>query len=132
MPTNFDLTDVASYSQLTASTQTNGSPTSSEIDVGSAQAQMLVLEVESYTDGTHQFQLEGSDTSGSNFSQVASNLKSGDAVPTVSGTGDTGTYHLGYIGNERFLRLNTTSGSGTTGATYSVHGVTVPDREPAN
>jgi len=131
MPTNFDLTDRAKYSQLQASTQTNGSPTSSELDVGDDQAQMVVLEVESYTDGTHKFQLEASDSSGSGFSQVASNLKAGDAVPTVSGTGDTGTYRLGYLGNEKFLRLNTTSGSGTTGATYSIHGVTEVDRQPA-
>lgn len=131
MPTNFDLTDRVNFSEALQRSQRTGSPTSTSVDVGSSEAQMLVLEVSSYTDGTHKFQFEESDQSGSGFSQVASNLKSGDSVPTVSGTGDTGTYRLGYLGNSRYLRLNTTSGGGTTGATYAVYAVDQADRKPA-
>lgn len=131
MPTEFALDERIEFDEELEKAQRTGSPTSSNLDCGDAEAQMLVLEVSSYTDGTHDFQFEASDSSGSGFAQVASTLQSGDSVPTVSGTGDTGTYKLGYIGNERYLRLNTTSGGGTTGATYAVYGLKNAERLPA-
>lgn len=130
MPTNFDLTERADFNELLSRTSRSASATSSSVEIGTAEAQMLVLEVSNYTGGTHAFQFEESDSSGSGFSQVADNLKSGDSAPSVTGTGDEGTYKLGYIGNSKYLRANVTNHTGTS-AEYAVYSVSVPDQKPA-
>jgi hypothetical protein len=82
----------------------------------------------SITDGTYTFVMQES-TDGSTWSTVASDFvlyngrkaSPSDDLPTlVNATDDDTWFRFGYVGKERYVRLNIVSASTTTGATMII------------
>jgi len=127
MPT--DLEQTTRHAVLLTNSQ-RSSDQNESFDTRGFDGQMLVIDVTSYTDGTTTFALQTSDDDTSPSAPNAT-LVSGDDAPTVDGGGKTGTYYVSYIGNERYVHVDTSTSGTTSGCTYAVYGVkSDPDKLP--
>jgi hypothetical protein len=117
-----DLTESVRHKTiLEKATRTADQTDAPVLDTHDFEGQALVVHVDSHTDGTHDFELEVSDD-GTTFRSP--DPVQADDLPTVDGSDDTGDYYAAYLGSARYVRpVVTVSGSPSTGATYSVHGV---------
>jgi len=127
MPT--DLSQRITHETLLGKATRSADQQSPRLDTVDFSGQMVVLEVDSHTDGTHDFALEVSDDGSSWRTPDSGQATDG---PVVDGSSDTGTYYLSYLGTARYVRLAVTvSGSPSTGATYAAHGIAgAPDTAP--
>lgn len=77
----------------------------------------VLIDVGTWTDGTHTFTIEESDDN-SAWSTVTTDIW-GDTPAVVSdATTDDTKFRIGYKGNNRFLRVVTTVAGATSGAVY--------------
>lgn len=97
-------------------------------------AAAILLDVQSWTDGTHDFTIQHADDDGAGnpatWEDVPADQLSG-ALPTVDAAGDVGQHYVEYLGTRPFVRVNTTASGTTTGSNYGVavlHGA--PDTTP--
>lgn len=93
--------------------------TGSSSDVSEYHGASILLNVESYTDGTHDFTIQESDDD-SNWSDVATSDLEG-SLPSVTESADEGEHRVGYTGNAQYLRVTTSVSGTTTGAEYGVY-----------
>lgn len=122
---------------------TNGS----EVDLVGFEAALFVVTVSAYTDGTHVLDFGEAPDDGTGSSGTFSTISDDDLLfdasldqvdadgqITIDASGDTGVYHVGYIGQERFIRGVISSQSNvTSGATYGINIVKgIPRRAPTN
>lgn len=78
---------------------------------------IVVLNVGVWTDGTFTFALQESDDD-TTFTAVSASQIQG-ALPVVSdATTNNTSFHIGYLGNKRYLRLAVTAAGTTTGAIF--------------
>lgn len=96
------------------------SATGTGVDCANYGAVMVEITAGAWTDGSHVFEVQESDSSGSGYTAVADAYLQG-AEPTVSSGGTASqVYKVGYLGIKRYVRVITTvSGSPATGAVYS-------------
>lgn len=129
------MLDVKEQIDLDVSLAQSGSRTSdatgSSSDISEFHAASVLINVDDWTDGTHEFQVEESDDD-SSWSAVADDDLDGDE-PSVSEAGDEGKHRIGYTGNKRYLRVTTSVSGTTTGADYGVYILKGdPSQFPAN
>lgn len=120
MGCSYDLHTVvkeAESLELTA-INTNTTTAGAEIDTAGFESLELTVSVIAYYTGTYAFSLEDSDTSGSGYVAVDSNL----TLLKDASLGAAGLTRLGYIGHKRYVRLSIVSTSvDTTGARLYGH-----------
>lgn len=112
--------EVASSSYSITPSAKTASATGSGVDVTAGDAIVAFMKG-SYTDGTHSFTISGSDDGGSSWTAVSTGEKLSGTVPTISGTGDTGSTDYVMVenrGNYDQLRVSTSVSNATTGAVY--------------
>lgn len=97
-------------------------------------AAAILLDVQSWTDGTHDFTIQHAEDDGTDtpdtWEDVPADQLSG-SLPTVDASDDEGQHYVEYLGDRPFLRVNTTASGTTTGSNYGVlvlHGA--PDTTP--
>jgi len=93
--------------------------TGSSSDISEFHAASILINVNAYTDGSHEFVVEESDDD-STWSAVADSDLDG-SEPTVDAAGDVGKHRIGYTGTQRYLRVTTTVSGTTTGADYGAY-----------
>lgn len=96
--------------EVASDTTVNGSEADLGADDGYERA-VILCAVGSRTDGTFTFEVQESDTSGSGFTAVAD----ADLQGTEPGATGDGVTKLGYIGDNRYIRVSMTSTSTTNG-----------------
>lgn len=134
---------VDSLGHSTRTATANGS----EVDLVGFEAALVLFNLSAYTDGTHTFDIEEAPDDGTGSSGTFSTVSDDDLLfdtgtaqinnngqLVFDAAGDTGLYLMGYIGQERFIRVVTSSVTGTTsGATYGAPVIKgVPRRGPVN
>jgi hypothetical protein len=88
------------------------------VDLAGYDSVMVEINAGAWTDGSHVFEVQESDSSGSGYTAVADDYLSG-TEPTVSSGGTASQiYKIGYKGIKRYLRVITTVTGTTTGAVY--------------
>jgi len=91
-----------------------------EIDTAGFESCEFVLSIMAWVSGTYAFSLEDSDTSGSGYDAVDSDLI---FLKDVS-LGASGTTRIGYVGHKRYVKLSiVTTDVVTTGAMLYGHAV---------
>lgn len=136
-----DFVSSLGHSQRTATA--NGS----EVDLVGFESAQVLIDVSAYTDGTHTFDIQEAPDDGTGSSGTFNDVSDSDLLfdtdtaqinnngqLVIDASGDTGQYQFGYIGQERFLRVVTSSVTGTTtGATYGANVLKGhPRRAPTN
>lgn len=112
---------------LAADTTVDGSA----VDLKGFNAATVAIDVGTWTDGTHTFEVQHANDDGTGspgtFAAVPDADLEGDEPVVDSATTDGQTYKLGYTGLRRHLRVSVTSTGTTTGladvAAYAVKGV---------
>jgi len=105
--------------ELTA-IEANETTLGTEIDTAGFESCEFIVSVMAYYDGTYAFSLEDSDTSGSGYAAVDSEL----VFLKDASLGAAGITRLGYVGHKRYVKLSIVStGISTQGAT--LYGVAV-------
>lgn len=88
------------------------------VDLANFDAAVVVIDVGTWTDGTHTFEVQDSPDDTTYTAVAAANLDG--AEPVVDGaTDDEQIYEIGYHGTEKFIRVSVTVASATTGAVYA-------------
>ncbi|MET9396287.1 hypothetical protein [Kitasatospora sp. NPDC002965] len=89
------------------------------VDLANYDAAAVLINAGTWTDGSHTFEIQESDASGSGYTAVPDAYLSG-AEPVVSSAPTASQiYKIGYLGIKRYLRIITTVTGTTTGAVYS-------------
>lgn len=87
------------------------------------QSAAVCVDVQSYTDGTHDFTVQHAEDDGTDspdtWEDVPSDELSG-SLPTVDASGDVGQHYVEYLGLRPFVRVTTTTSGITNGADYGV------------
>ena len=111
--------------------------TGAAIDLAPFNAATIYILAGTWTDGTHTWSIQESDSSGSGFTAVANSdlvawsatsatdytpVRVGNAQPTAISSAATAlNWRIGYIGGKRYIKVvNTVTGSPSTGAVYDV------------
>lgn len=119
---------------LPAANTSNATP-SSGVDLANYNAATLYLLAGTWTDGTHTFTIEESDSASSGFTTVANSdlvawsatsasdytpVKVGNAqITAISSAATAINWRVGYIGGKRYVRVKVVvTGSPITGAVY--------------
>lgn len=124
-----DFVDSLSHSQRT------GTATGSEVDLVGFESAQVLFDVSAFTDGTHTFDIQEAPDDGTGSSGSFSTVSDSDLLfdtdtaqinnngqLVIDASGDTGEYQIGYIGDKRFIKVVTSSVTGTTtGATYGAN-----------
>ena len=110
-----DLSPAQSLKPATRTASADGTG----VDLQGYESALVLIDVGSWTDGSHTFELQESDDD-SSYSAVGSTDLLG-TEPVVDGAADDDqVYKLGYLGDARYIRVITTvTGSPSTGADYS-------------
>lgn len=106
---NFDA--AVSLTTAARTSTTNGTG----IDLQGYQAACAVINAQAWTDGTHAFKLQDSPDN-STYTDVATALVDGSNPSVTAAGAQLTTYKLGYLGNQRYLRVVQTCSGTTTGA----------------
>lgn len=108
-----DVTVIQSIAPAAVTSDTDGS----SADLANYNAAVVVIDVGTWTDGTHTFEVQESDDD-STWSAVADADLDG-TEPVVDASGDSNAVHLiGYHGIARYLRVSVTTSGTTNGALY--------------
>jgi len=87
------------------------------VDLANAGGATINIQVGTWTDGSHTFEVQESDDN-STFSAVAAADLIG-SEPVVDGaTDDEQVYSIGYVGSKRYIRVAVTVTDATSGAVY--------------
>lgn len=93
------------------------------VDLANFDAAVVVIDVGTWTDGTHTFEVQEADDDGSGSPDTWAAVADADldgSEPVVDGAADDDQiYEIGYIGGKRWLRVVVTVASATTGAVYA-------------
>ena len=87
------------------------------VDLQGFEAAAAIINVGAWTDGTHAFSLQESDTTtDGDFADVADADLQGTEPIVASGSTQNTAYKVGYLGNKRYVRIKCTiSGGPSTG-----------------
>lgn len=114
--------DLYTYTQpfqtLAPAARTNGDVDGAGIDRKFNESAIIILDVGLSTDGTQTFTVEESDDNVVFTPVAAADLQG--AFPVISSANDNATYHVGYIGSKRYLRVNVVTAGATTGTVSGV------------
>lgn len=90
------------------------------VDLANYDAAVVEIHVGAWTDGSHTFEVQESDSSGSGYTAVADAYLDGTEPAVTSAPTASQIYKIGYKGIKRYLRVITTVTGTTTGAVYGV------------
>ena len=113
---SYDIHTVLSAVESLAATDVNTNTTTegTEVDTAGFEGCEFILSLTAWTTGTFAFSLEDSDTSGSGYAAVDSDL----VFLKDESLGAAGITRIGYVGHKRYVRLSIVSTDVvTTGAT---------------
>lgn len=112
-----DLYTVTSPVQMIAPSDQAASQDSTAVDRKFNQSAIVLLAVGTWTDGTHEFELQESDDDVTYTAVDAQHVQG--ALPVIEDAStDDQSFHIGYLGNARYIRLSVTVSGATTGAVY--------------
>ena len=90
------------------------------VDAHEHRAATAVIDVGSYTDGTHTFEVQESDDN-STWNAVPDDRLSG-TEPVVDAAGDANAEHkIGILSSKSYLRINVVTSGTTSGAQYGAY-----------
>jgi hypothetical protein len=110
-----DLLNNVKVVQTVTPANRTGTVTGNSVDLQGYGSAMVVVMFGNWTDGTHTPQLQHSPDS-SNWSPCDSNSMVGTLTAVTSGAGNGTVQRVGYIGNNRYLRVVLTVTGTTVGA----------------
>lgn len=111
-----ELSPVQSLKPKAYTASTNNGTAADMANYGAA---TVVVDVGTWSDGTHKIQLEES-SNNSTFTTVSASDISGSTVSISNATDDDQIYWFGYLGTSRYLRVaGAVTGSTTSGMTYN-------------
>lgn len=87
-------------------------------DVSGYDSRAIVVDVDSYTDGTTDFTVVVSDD-GSTWSEADASQVEGSL--SVDGSGKTGVHYLDYLGSDPYIGIKTSTSNTTSGATWGAY-----------
>lgn len=120
--------NTAVKTSLVPAVRTNGSATGTAVDLRGFDAAVVSVSFGAYTDGSHTPSLQHS-VDGVSFTDVAVTDVTGDFTIVDSGAGGNNVQSVGYIGQQRYLRVLMTVTGATSGA---ASGATIVAGEPHN
>jgi len=100
---------------LAPAVRVNGTTTGASVDLRGFDAAVISVSFGAYTDGTHTPSVQHS-VDGSSFSNVAASDLDGAFVAVSSGAGANAVQSVGYIGQQRYVRVVMTVSGATSGA----------------
>jgi hypothetical protein len=133
MATQNFYSDVGFAQSVSADAHTAGQ-NGSQLDTAGIESVSVVYDLSSYTDGTHELEVEHAEDDGNGSPDTWATADASDLLfdqsdgrvdtsgkVTFDASGDTGALQVGYIGDRRFVRVATTLSNITSGATYSAN-----------
>jgi len=112
---NQDLKNNISVATTLAPDAYTANVTGNTVDLNGYESAAIVAVVGAITDGTHSLTVQESDD-GSTWSDVDASQLQGSFADLASNTNQ----EVGYIGNKRYIRVNTTVAGATDGGKYAV------------
>lgn len=91
--------------------------TGTTVDTAGYEAVTFILSAATITDGTHTPVLQDS-PDGTTWSNASTSAGAFTALTTGAGNGGTAVQWVGYEGGQRYVRLNVTVASASTGGVY--------------
>lgn len=118
-----ELINNSKAAEILSSATYTGDQNGSKVDVTDVRFITTLLHVSGYTDGTHDFTAQYAADDGTGSPDAWEDIPSKYLVgsyPTVEASADTGVYLVGLISPRMFVRVNTSTSSTSTGATYGI------------
>ena len=114
MPNRDLVNNLGPAPSVAPAVHTNGTVNGAEVDLRGFDSAMIAIIAGTITDGTHTFEVQESDTSGSGFAAVAAADLDGTEPALTSADSDT-ISKVGYRGSKRYIRVVNVTTSATTG-----------------
>ncbi|HXF35860.1 MAG TPA: hypothetical protein VNO17_01595 [Actinomycetota bacterium] len=112
-----DLYSIVKAAQSLAPAARTASAQGAAVDLKGFHSALVLIDVGTWTDGTHTFELQESDD-GVTWAAVTDADLQGTEPVVNDAADDLTVYELGYLGSKRYLRVAVSVAGATSGAVY--------------